>query len=514
VDFDFVLGKALSKDPRKRHSSMADLDVDLETLECGCGPSAPSKTVEKDSPRTIAVLPFKNIGGDPAMSYLGVGLADAVITRLSTSPDLIVRTTSSIMPYENQSVDPRRVAQELDVSSVLDASFQRMGDRFRATARLVEAVTGRTIWAGKVDLRLEDLFEVQDQVAHGIAEALVARQDAGLSSAKKAYTPGAEFERVLRGLDGMRRATLEGVEFAIGQFEQATRAEPKYPRAWAHLAFAYHAMVDGGYSADPEWFRKSGEALARAMALDPEDGYMHFVAGAAHLVRGRKREAYRELQASLRLAPNVSLTYHYVEYLFRLCDMYEEAIGAGARAVELEPYTPWAYGALVRIESIHGRQDRAREWMELERRRIGSERVGRLDAIVLVTEGRYQEAYEGICRPGPDTGPVPPPAYGLIAQLAGKTEDAAAIFERSRGDAEIDMDGAADAAAYLGLIGQNDEAFRLLGRATELGNDMLTHYERARWYEPLRSDPRWKPFIEGVRGRVEQYKREFRWPLI
>ena len=185
TDFDFVLGKALSKDPHRRHSSMEDFDVDLETLECGCGPAASARDAAENGPRTIAVLPFKNIGGNPELSYLGVGLADAVITRLSTSPDLIVRTTSSIMPYENQPVDPRRVAQELDVSSVLDASFQKLGDRFRATARLVEAATGRILWAGKVDLRLEDVFEVQDQVAHGIAEALLARQDAKPAKGKK-----------------------------------------------------------------------------------------------------------------------------------------------------------------------------------------------------------------------------------------------------------------------------------------------------------------------------------------
>jgi serine/threonine-protein kinase len=237
VDFDFVLLKALSKDPRRRHPTMSDLDVDLETLDCGCGPAASIREdAASGAPRTIAVLPFKNIGGNPELSYLGVGLADAVITRLSHSPDLIVRTTGSILRYQDKPVEPKHVAQELDVSAVLDASFQRLGDRFRATARLVEALTGKTLWAGKVDLRFEDMFEVQDQVAHGIAEALMARQ--GEEAGRLVYTPGpAAYEHVLRGLEGLRQATREGIQFAIDQFEQATRTDPKYAHAWANLAF-------------------------------------------------------------------------------------------------------------------------------------------------------------------------------------------------------------------------------------------------------------------------------------
>src|SRR5262249_20130036 len=150
----------------------------------------------KPGPRAIAVLPFKNIGGNADLNYLGIGLADAVITRLSSSPDLVVRPTSSIARFENQPTDSRAVAKELEVTAVLDASFQRAGQRFRATARLVEMPGGQAIWAGKVDVDFADIFDVQDEVAHGIATALTARLSTNAPTLgegrKRDFTPSAE----------------------------------------------------------------------------------------------------------------------------------------------------------------------------------------------------------------------------------------------------------------------------------------------------------------------------------
>jgi serine/threonine protein kinase/Tfp pilus assembly protein PilF len=515
AEFDFVLGKALSKDPRRRHSSMSDFEVDLETLECGCDPTTGAKhQTVKNGPRTIAVLPFKNIGGDPELSYLGVGLADAVITRLAHSPDLIVRTTSSILPYQDQPVEPRRVAQELDVSAVLDASFQRIGERFRATARLVEGATGRPVWAGKVDVRFEDVFEVQDQVAHGIAEALMARLNPDAAEPKRAYTPnGAAYEHVLRGMEALRQGTREAMEFAVEQLEQAVQVDPQYVPAWANLAFVYNAMIDGGFSPDPLWQEKAGQALARAQALDPRDAQVHFVAGVLNLVRGKKREAYRELTSSLALLPHSNMTYHYLGYLYRLCDMLDEANAAEERAIELEPYTPWSYGSRIRQACISGRFDEARVWLDRERQKIASRRNAGFEALILYWEGRYAEAYDGMRR-HLESGEELPGSLPdeIIALLAGKREEAEKRFEAGRGFAEIDMDGAVRAALYCAQTGDPDGAFRFLDRAAELGNDTLTHFERFALFEPLRTDRRWAPFIEGVRGRVAQWKREFRWP--
>ncbi len=519
-DFDFVLAKALSKDPQRRHASARDLDVDLETLECGCGPTPTPERTSAKGPRAIAVLPFKNIGGNPDLNYLGVGLADAVITRLMSSPDLVVRSTGLIAAYENQPVEPRRVGQELDVTAVLDASFQRAGERFRATARLVETPSGRALWAGKVDLRFEDIFEVQDQVAHGIAEALTARLSGEEASAARAgrhrFIPSAEaYELVMRGLEAHREATLEGFHRAIEAYQRAVALEPGYAQAWALLATAMHGMIDGGFDSDPAWYSKAEHAVERARAIDPENGQMTFVSAAQHLVFGRKREAYRELLVARRRMPNQALVYHYVAYLFRLCNMLDQGLRAEERAIQIDPHETWPYWSIVRFHVLRGDHESAHAAIERARLRFpGHPRTAHLEGMLLVQEGRYREAIERL-EGLPRVSLLVSPRVDLALAYV-KTGDSARcreIYAGLESYVAVDMDHAALAAALAAQLGETEKAFLCLAKAVELGNDTLALYERAALYGPLHTDPRWDPFLEAMRRRVAEYQREFRWPL-
>jgi serine/threonine-protein kinase len=520
---DFVLGKALSKDPERRHASARDLVVDLETLEIECRPaSEAAPKARAEGPQTIAVLPFKNIGGNPDLAYLGVGLADAVITRLSQSPDLIVRTTSAILPYEGQTIDPRRVGQELEATAVLDASFQKAGDRFRATARLVEATSGKHLWAGKVDLDFNDVFEVQDQVALGIAETLTARLKASEDEeTKPGYVPTPRaFELVTRARSGMWMGSQEGFLGAIKDCEEAVRADPNYAVAWAQLGNCYHAMADSGWDMDPAWYEKEEKALGRALELDPHDPIVNFAVGCMHLVRGRKRECYDSLVLAYKKAPHFPFTPHFFGYLFRLSDMFEEAKENYTRAIELNPYVPWASSNLIRIAALEGNDQEVERWARFLERRLGKERAQVHWGMALALQGRIEEALEMTShidlepKPGEilPSGSVNWTLY-LSQMWSGNPDKAAAALGGATPENTIDMDHAAIAASYQAKLGNSDMAFRFLDRAAELGNDMLTDYERSPFYEPLRGDPRWAPFIEGVRGRVKKWKQEFKWPV-
>jgi len=515
ADFDFVLAKALSKDPTRRHASAHDLDIDLETLECGCGTAGPADEAGA-GPRTLVVLPFKNIGGDPALSYLGVGLADAVITRLSSSPDLIVRATSSIAPYQNQPVDPRRVGVELDASTVLDASFQRFGERFRATARLVETASGRSLWAGKVDLKFDDIFEVQDQVAHGIAEAMTARLRDAPAGARGGHTPEPQaYELVLRANEVARIADTDGFLRAVQMAEQATRIDPDYAEAWAALGTFCHGMTDGGFDPDPKWFVKADEALTRARQLDSENGQALFATAALHLTRGAKRDAYAGLIAARKRMPNYPFVSHYFSYLFRLCDMLDESLAASRHGTEIDPSSRWMYWSRVRLLAIMGRLREAREELEATQARFGS--GGRLQSseIVLLTfEGRFQDVIDAVRNPemARHAGITASSDLALALIRTGRAQDAGALIERSERFASVDMDQAAFMACLRAHLGEPDAAFRHLARATALGHDTLSLYNNPILFQPLFKDPRWEPFLEGVRGRVAQWKRDFRWP--
>jgi TolB-like protein/tRNA A-37 threonylcarbamoyl transferase component Bud32 len=530
VALDFVLAKAMAKDPARRYRDAGEFDLDLETCEAGLGPAAPPHAAAgagAKGPRAIAVMPFKNIGGNADLNYLGIGLADAVITRLSNSPDLIVRPTSAIAEYENRPVDSRVVARDLEVSAVLDASFQRAGERFRATARLVEMPGGQALWAGKVDVDFADIFAVQDEVAHGIATALTARlapdavaaagQVGDAGPVARAFTPSAEaFELSMRAQEAVRAGTRAGLDRAIELCRRAVELEPGFADAWAQLAFAYHGLSDGGFDPDPVWYDRAETTAKRALEIDPDHSAALFVVAALHVVRGRKLEAFDMLVRSHRRAPNQPMVLHYIGYVLRLSNLYDDAIRADTQGIDLDPSAPWMYWGVLRLYFESGRANEAEVWWERVSTRFAHHpRLREYLLARMFWQGRYEELLAESRRlPDEKESGFGTTFFQAMALVRlGRATEARALTPGMDRGAWNDMDFASYAAAVHAHLGNADEAFRLLARAVELGNDMLVQYENPAFFAPLFDDPRWEPFVAGVRGRVAVYRQKMRWPL-
>jgi TolB-like protein/Tfp pilus assembly protein PilF len=506
---DFVLAKAMAKEPARRYANARDLDVDLEACEAKLVASPAASEADAKGPRAIAVLPFKNIGGNADLNYLGIGLADAVITRLASSPDLIVRATSSIARYENQAVDPLHAAKELGVTTILDASFQRAGERFRATARLVEAPGGQALWAGKVDLKFEDIFDVQDEVALGIANALTARL------ARIGFTPSPEaYDLLLRSTVAITVGSRKAYEDAMAALERAVVLEPRYADAWAALGAVRHSISDSGVDPDERWLVRAEEAARRALEIDPDHAVAHFTLGALELVRGRKREAYRALAQAYRRRPNEYVVIHYLAYLYRLCNLWDAFYAAENRAIEIDPSLPWSWWAIRRTLSERGRADEGRVWLErIQEKFHDNPRMSSVVASQFVLEGRPREALEFLRgEDNPQSGVF---HLGTLAEAlidAGELDEARPLVEQLAEPGRADMDLAMGVAAMHAKLGDADRAFAYLERAVELGNDQLDLYLQPRDFGKLFDDPRWGPFIAGVRERVAAWVRELSWP--
>jgi TolB-like protein/predicted Ser/Thr protein kinase/Tfp pilus assembly protein PilF len=518
---DFVLAKAFARDVARRYANAHDLDVDLESCEAALASAAagsrareapPAGKPGAAAPRTIAVLPFKQIGGAEDLDWLGIGLADALITRLSTSPDLVVRATSSIARYEKTPVDPRHVARELEVGAVLDASFQRAGTRFRARARLIEEPGGRALWAGTIDLDFDDIFNVQDEVARGIATAMSAR----LRGERERYTPSPEaFELYLRSKEPDRTGTKEGMLRKMALAERAVELEPGYADAWAYLAKLRHSFFDTGFDFDEAWVRKAQEACSRALAIDPEHSYGRYTQGILHLSQGRKREAYHAVAARHREHPNDFQPLHYLAYVFRLCNLVDRALAAEQLAVERDPSVPWARWSMVRLLAETGREAEAASiFEEVQARDRDIPTYRSLPLLMLRNQGRFAEIVEQAKeydRPLEDARIVFEWAYAH-ARL-GNRDEARRLMSNLERFSRFEMDFAVYYAITLAWTGQNDRAFECLTRAADLGNDSVYLFERDDLFGPLHDDPRWRIFLDGARRRAESYRDELRWPI-
>jgi TolB-like protein/tetratricopeptide (TPR) repeat protein len=231
---------------------------------------------------SIAVIPFLNLSSDPEQVYFSEGLADTILHMLAQIPEFRVVARTSSFKFKGKNEDIREIAALLGVAMVLEGSVQRQGERVRITVQLIRGKDGSHIWSKVYDDTLDDIFRVQDEIANGVAEAMLSTSKvAGGSSAvpQSAGTKGTgalggtenigAYEAFLKGQMSLDEGTPEATNIALVQLQLATELDPGFARAWVELAKAFESSASVG-SADWESAGMNmREAAKRAIALEP-----------------------------------------------------------------------------------------------------------------------------------------------------------------------------------------------------------------------------------------------------
>jgi DNA-binding winged helix-turn-helix (wHTH) protein len=253
---------------------------------------------------TLAVLPFKDLGPQP-QSHLGLGMADAVINRLATCEDLLVRPTGAVFHYADAPKSPREAGRELGVGAVVDGTVQRRGERVRVTVHVVALCPEAQPWAGSFDAESPDLFAVQDTVAERIAEALRARlRPTEKPASETSRKPNREaHEAYLRGRYFWARFDPAGIGKAFGCFGEAATLDPGYGAPHAGLAAAHVILGFSGVARPYEAWQLASECAERALASDPTLAEAHVARAYVALFRDWEWETAR---ASLERAATLS----------------------------------------------------------------------------------------------------------------------------------------------------------------------------------------------------------------
>ncbi|MGH8630019.1 MAG: hypothetical protein ACREU7_04535, partial [Burkholderiales bacterium] len=291
------------------------------------------------------MLPLKALSKQSGDEDLGLGIADSIITKVSQVRQLTVRPTSAVRKYAMQDVDSLQAAQTLKVDSVLDGSVQRSGDRLRVSVNLLRVSDGASLWAESFDLRLTDIFAIQDEVSQQVAARLRLKlsPDEHARLAKR-YTASPEaYEHYLKGMRSFDEGTAaifggrQLVE-AIAQFQKATELDARYALARAHLAYCYAWMALFIEPQNREWFHRYNAEIERAWQLDPDLAEIHV---ARHEVlwsaySGFKiEEAIRELQQAQQLNPSIG--HSQLGVLYSHLGLVEPAVRRLERALEIDP---------------------------------------------------------------------------------------------------------------------------------------------------------------------------------
>jgi len=304
-------------------------------------PGATKKSAANVSgvPGSIAVLPFKTMGTESDNRYLGLGMADALITRLGNVSQIVVRPTSSVRKYLGAENEPVSAGQELMVESVLEGSIQRLGDRIRVTVQLVRVSDGTQIWADKFDDTFTNVFAVQDSISERMAAALKLK----LTSEEqkrltKRYTDNAEaYQLYLKGRYQVLKLTLPEVQTGISYFQQAIATDPSYALAYVGLADAYRSLSLVGEMPSTELL-KAKAAAHKAIEIDDTLAEAHAELGFIMFWYDWNWSAAEEqLKRALDLNPNNSATHMFYAHLLSNTGRHAEGLAEIKRSRELDP---------------------------------------------------------------------------------------------------------------------------------------------------------------------------------
>src|SRR5262245_18033765 len=346
-----------------------------------------------DSRGTIAVLPFKSIGAS-SNEYLGLGMTDALITRLSNLRQVMVRPTTSVRKYSG-SHDPGLAGKELGVEWVLDGSIQKSGKRIRLTVQLVHVADGILRWAEKFDEKFTNIFAVEDSISEQVLKELEPRLTGKERKLlNKRYTENAvAYESYLKGRYFWNKRTTKECRRGIEYFENAIANDPHFALAYAGLGNIYLTL--GGYKVLTRfnYYAKAEDAILKALEIDEELAEAHSSLGSLKMRQWDWAGAQIEFERSIKLNPNYIIAHvGYASYL-SLIGKTKEALLEIDLALELDPLFLPSQAAKGSILYFARRYDEAID--QLKKALVLDEEFAIAQCclgIVYETQGRYNEA--------------------------------------------------------------------------------------------------------------------------
>lgn len=431
-----IVLRCLAKDPDERYASMGELAAALDGLS--------SKAADA---RSLAVLYFESLDRDDAGETLCDGITEDIIVELSKIRGISVLPRSSVVAWRGKTATVAEAGHGLGVSHVLDGSLRRVGDRIRVTATLIETTSSTTVWAERYDRRLDDVFEIQEEIARHIAQALrvVLTEDEERAIGRVPTTRVDAYEAYLGGRQHFQLFRRRSIEVARDRFAQAIEIDPDYALAYAGLADCYSYLYMF-WVATEENVDGADRASARAVELDPECAEARVARGVAISLRRAHDRAEREFLRAIELDPELFEAYYFCARGHYARGQYQAAIDWFGRAQEVRPSDYQAPCMLASALAGLGRQEESADAYRL------TFRLAR----------NHLELYPG------DTRAIYFSALAC-AQL-GEEAKGIELAERALGMDPDEPQVIYNVACVHALLGHHDTALELLGQVMAHGD--------------------------------------------
>lgn len=468
-----------------------------------------SMTATGTEKKSVAILPFQNLGQDAASSFYEFALADAVITELAQIRSIIVRPSSVIAKYQGKDIDPRATGRELRVHAVLSAGFLRAGDRLRVTAQLLDVMSGDILWSDRIDAEGSDILAIQDSIATRILEGLrLELTDLEAEKLTKRATDNPEaWEEYLRGRDNFgrfifRTIDAEDCDAAIANFKRAIELDTHFALAYSGLGACYANRVFKGLG-EPEDYTYAEAAFSKAFFYDPNVVEARVLMVMIYMARGEKKKARSEIELLQKQFPNDPALYFVTGVINRLDGKYEASHKAFEKLVRLDPAArAVASYNRARLYIYTGEYDKALEELDKGAKVEPNHPMIRIfRSGVFYYQGRHEESLAliaNVLEENPRMDGIRP-LYALFLAGSGKpTEALAQLTNDALALARADHDMAYWVGSTHAVLGDKDLAFKWLNKAVRLGNQNKLHFMNDINLATIRDDPRWADLMEKI----------------
>jgi len=501
VDLDRLITGLLKRNPADRPASARvvrdELQMILRAHESGSGSRASSPG--RGNRTSIAILPFADLSPERDQQYFCEGMADEIMTAISTQTSIRVASRTSSIKAQAVGLEVEEIGRRLNVDHVLEGSLRKSGNRIRIATQLTRTSDSHQLWAERFDRDLDDVFAVQDEIARAIASNLRATLLSEPDAEKRRPVNMEAYELFLQGRAHMFRRLPRSFEHALEYFSRALAIDPDYAPAYAGRAQTYALMGFYGLASIADATVRVRREASRALSLDASLSDAHSANGLISCFYDWNWDrAAADFSAAIEHNPSdPQPRFWYAFFLLGLVHgRHDDAMAQMDAARKADPLSDYPLWTSSFVYGVAGRFDESRHMAEAAVERDPSFSSYRALAMTTCVQGDGDAAVAAAQRAWELSGnhPWAEGDLGWAYAIAGRTEEAWACVARVEAQNELDNRNWGYSAVLYGALGDLDRAFEVLERGFEHREPLIVAVARWPGYRPLWGDPRLEEF--------------------